>query len=188
MVQWLDEWYKPTYKELKDKDSQFLIEYFRNNPPENILDIGCGLAWESRAMQQEYDCKLWLLEGNKTFDESRGEIGWKGESINMEFYHSLEKLDENLKKLGTKNYQLLDANNIDIDNDIKFDLVYSAISCGFHYNANTYMDLIKKHSHEDTKIIFDLRTKIKYQDNVKIKQVLVNGIKHKKCLIEFTDS
>ena len=188
MVQWLDEWYKPKYTQRKDNESKFLIDYFQNNPPKTILDIGCGLAWESRAMQQTYGSELWLLEGNKTFEQSRGQVGWKGESIKMEFYHSLEQLDAHLKKLGTKNYHLMDANNIEIDNDVKFDLVYSAISCGFHYNANTYMDLIKKHSHADTKIIFDLRTKIKHQHNVEIKQVLVTGLKHKKCLIEFTDS
>lgn len=187
MVDWLNEFYKPEYKQLKDADTAFLIEYFRDNPPTTILDIGCGLAWESRAMQQKYNCELWLLEGNKTFDKSRGQVGWKGNSSNMEFYYSLSELDQNLQNLGTKNYHLMDANNIEIDSYVKFDLVYSAISCGFHYNANTYMDLIKKHSHADTKIIFDLRTKIKHQDNVIIKEVLVTGIKHKKCLIEFTD-
>ena len=185
---WLDEWYTPEYQELKDKDIEFVLEYLKDNPPGKVLDIGCGLAWESRALQQNYGSELWLMDGDKKDSSDTKEVGWRGESKNMGFYHALEELDQQLQQLGTENYHLIDANNIEIPDDIKFDLVYSAISCGFHYNANTYMNLIKKHSHNDTKIMFDLRTKEIHQDNVKIKEVLVTGRKHKKCLIEFTDS
>jgi SAM-dependent methyltransferase len=143
---WLKTWFTPEYQELKDQDVDFVLEYFKNNPPSKILDIGCGLAWESRAMQQHFGSELWLLDGDQPTDtRGKKEIGWRGDAENMSFYHSLVELDELLQQLGTENYHLVDANNIQIDEDVKFDLVYSAISCGFHYNANTYMDLIRKY-------------------------------------------
>ena len=188
MSRWLQIWDTPEYQELKEQDINFVLEYFADHPPKKILDIGCGLAWESRAMQQNFGSELWLLDGDPQGQDTRkSEVGWRGDADNMSFYNSLEELDELLQQLGTENYHLVDANNIQIDEDVKFDLVYSAISCGFHYNANTYMDLIQKHSHENTKIIFDLRTKNLQQDNTIIKEILVVGRKHKKCLIEFSD-
>ena len=187
-MKWLDKWFTPEYQELKEQDVKFVLEYFKDNPPRKILDIGCGLAWESRALQQNYGSELWLMDGDKKEQSGTKEVGWRGNSKNMGFYNTLDQIDQQLKELGTENYHLVDANNIVIPDDIEFDLVYSAISCGFHYEADTYMDLIKKHSHNETKIIFDLRSKKMHQDNVIIKEVLVTGKKHKKCLIEFVDS
>ena len=49
------------------------------------------------------------------------------------------------------------VDNINLDSDLKFDLITSWVSCGFHYPANTYKELIEKHSTSDTKIILDIR-------------------------------
>jgi len=197
---WLQIWDTPEYQELKEQDINFVLEYFADHPPKKILDIGCGLAWESRAMQQNFGSELWLMDGNGstiwagledniTDDQYRKkQIGWRGDAQNMSFYNSLDTLDRLLQEQGTKNYHLIDANNIEIDDDVKFDLIYSAISCGFHYDANTYMDLIRKHSHQDTEVIFDIRIRKLEQDNMHIKKVLYKGKKHYKCLIEFYDS
>jgi len=73
------------------------------------------------------------------------------------FYHSMEYLDEELKNSGVVNYHLIDVNNIVIPQDIKFDLITSWLSCGFHYPSSTYRDLVLKHSHADTVVAFDLR-------------------------------
>jgi hypothetical protein len=75
------------------------------------------------------------------------------------FYHTFDFLNAKLQELGTKNYHLIDTNNINIDENIKFDLITSWLSCGHHYPVKTYIDLMKKHSHKDTRIILDLRTK-----------------------------
>jgi acyl-CoA synthetase (AMP-forming)/AMP-acid ligase II len=52
-----------------------------------------------------------------------------------------------------------DCNNIDIPENIKFDLITSYLSCGYHYPISTYKELILKHSHKDTKLVFDLRNR-----------------------------
>lgn len=200
MSRWLQIWDTPEYQELKEQDINFVLEYFADHPPKKILDIGCGLAWESRAMQQNFGSELWLMDGDSSsiwpgleeditdMQYRKKQIGWRGDAQNISFYNSLDTLDRLLQEQGTENYHLIDANNIEIDDDVKFDLIYSAISCGFHYNANTYMNLIRKHSHQDTEVIFDIRIRKLDQDNMHIKKVLYKGEKHYKCLIEFYDS
>ena len=58
---------------------------------------------------------------------------------------------------------MLDCDNLKLPN-IKFDLITSWLSCGFHYPVSTYAEMIKKHSHRDTRIVFDLRTNIKTKE------------------------
>lgn len=186
--EWLKEWYSEEYQQLKQADIEFVLERYKESPPKIMLDIGCGLAWESRALQQAYGTKLYLIDGDSSNNSKKTrDVGWRGPAENMAFYNSLETLDQQLKALGTEDYVLIDAKHIDIDPNIKFDLIYSAISCGFHYEANTYRWLIEKHSHANTEIVFDLRSRKQFQQNVKIKEVLYRGKKHIKCLIEFVD-
>lgn len=189
-VDWMEVWKTPAYHEQKKKDIDFILDYFKDNPPKNILDIGCGLAWESRALHKEYGTKLWLLDGDVDSSPDHDDVknvGWRGDANNMSFYNKLDELDAALQETGLTDYTLVDCNNIVIPDDVKFDLVYSAISCGFHYEANTYKDLILKHSHEDTKILFDMRVKKNgmAQDGVEIIKAVHKGQRHKKCLIKF---
>jgi hypothetical protein len=44
-----------------------------------------------------------------------------------------------------------------VDPDVKFDVIYSWLSCGFHYPATTYKQFIKDHLSEDAIIIMDFR-------------------------------
>lgn len=184
---WMPNWVSEDYKKLKQQDIDFVLKYFKDSPPRNVLDIGCGLAWETRALQKEFGTELWLLDGDKDSNPEGKPVGWRGNAKNMSFYHKLDQLDSALKETGLTEYKLIDCNNIKIPNTIKFDLIYSGISCGFHYEANTYRELIEKHSHKKTKVILDLRTKVLYQKNVEIVEVLVHGRKHKKCLVKFKD-
>ena len=80
---------------------------------------------------------------------------------NAEKVHFLQnKLDE----LNTQNYHLVDCNNINISEDIKFDVITSWVSCGFHYPASTYRELILKHSHNHTVVVMDLRIPAKQRN------------------------
>jgi SAM-dependent methyltransferase len=158
---WIDDvWATDLYQSHKKENFEILDRYLEIHP-KNILDIGCGLAWESRLFYEKYGSELYLLDGDTSANKLKSEEASTGKyhtsTDDFLFYHPLEKLDESLKKLGTKNYHLIDCNNISISNEIKFDLITSWASCGFHYPVNTYRDLILKHSHENTRIIMDLR-------------------------------
>jgi SAM-dependent methyltransferase len=162
---WIDEvWHTELYQDLKKENFEILDDYLKITPSK-ILDIGCGLAWESRLFNQKYGTELYLLDGDVSANESKpsksSTVNYHNSADNFLFYHPLEKLDDELLKLDTKNYHLIDCNDIVISDEIKFDLVTSWVSCGFHYPVNTYRDLIKKHSHKDTKVIMDLRIDFK---------------------------
>ena len=188
MQNWLEEWNSEDYKNSKKNDIDVLISHFRKIPPKNLLDIGCGLAWESRALQKVFATELWLLDGDADTNQERSkETKWNADVNKMAFYHKLTRLNNALKETGLENYKLIDCNNIDIPDDTKFDLIYSGMSCGFHYEANTYRDLIEKHSHLNTKIIFDLRNTMLYQNNIEIVEILYKNKKYSKCLIKFKD-
>ena len=172
---WIDEvWNTELYQQLKRENFE-LVDKYLPSAPLKILDIGCGLAWESRLFNQKYGSELWLLDGDTKNNDTKLLTASEGEyhSTPNEFlyYYPLQKLDEELKKLGTQNYYLVDCNNIQIGEDVKFDLITSWVSCGFHYPSSTYRDLILKHSHVNTKIIFDIRIKTK-----QINPVLEGGV------------
>jgi hypothetical protein len=167
---WIDDvWNTELYQQLKKENFEIVNSYL-DVPPKKILDIGCGLAWESRLFNQLHDTELWLMDGDTKNNETKP-LTAAARSYHVDpneflYYYPLQKLDDELKNLGTKNYHLIDCNNIQIDNDVKFDLITSWISCGFHYPASTYRDLILKHSHENTKIIFDMRIKRKQSNPI----------------------
>jgi SAM-dependent methyltransferase len=161
--QWLGSgglWETELYQSHK-KENFEILDKFLGSAPMKILDIGCGLAWESRLFNEKYNSELWLLDGDTKDNDSKSPEASTGKynktANDFLFYHPLSEVDAELKKLGTKKYHLIDCNNINIPEDVKFDLITSWVSCGFHYPVNTYKDLILKHSHANTRIIMDLR-------------------------------
>lgn len=170
MKDWIDDvWFTELYQQLKKENFEITNSYLKI-PPKRILDIGCGLAWESRYFNQAHNSELWLIDGdiknNDTKLPSAATGAYHQDPNDFLYYYSLQKLDQELQKLGTKNYHLVDCNDIRIDENIKFDLITSWVSCGFHYPSSTYRDLILKHSHADTKIIFDIRIKRKQSNPI----------------------
>jgi hypothetical protein len=159
---WLnDVWLTEETKQVKRENFTALDNYLIIKP-RTILEIGCGLAWESRFFNEKYGSELWLLdgdanEGNKNKSRKSSDINYHQSTDDFLFYTNLDKLKETLDQLGTQNYSLIDCNNINIPNDLKFDLIMSWASCGLHYPVATYKDLIKKHSHNDTIVSMDLR-------------------------------
>jgi hypothetical protein len=155
-----EEWSTADYQAHKKQNFELLTQYLES-PPKRVMDIGCGLAWESRMFQQHYDSELWLLDGDYDDNdhESRTQMQacYCADVKDFAFYYRLDFLRGELDRLKTKNYHLIDCNNICIEDNIKFDMITSWVSCGFHYPVNTYRDLILAHSHEDTVIVMDLR-------------------------------
>ena len=101
-------------------------------------------------------------------------------------YHSFEKLRSELDKLETKNYRLIDCNNIEIQEDIKFDLITSWLSCGFHYPISTYKNLIKKHSHDNTVVAMDVRHQKEklYLEGIEVIDTIQTNIKYSTLILK----
>jgi hypothetical protein len=65
---WLSkEWSTPEYQAAKKLNFD-LLDAELKKPPISILDIGCGLAWESRMFNDKYGTELWLLDGDTSLN------------------------------------------------------------------------------------------------------------------------
>ena len=195
MSTWLSgEWSTPEYQAAKKLNFD-LLDAELTNPPTSILDIGYGLAWESRMFNDKYGTELWLLDGDTDSNANKSKLAsvkdYHVDSNEFLFYHSMSWLKEQLDAAKTKNYNLIDVNDISIPKDKKFDVITSWLSCGFHYPASTYKDLILQHSHENTRIFLDIRVHLKnkeifYNDNnIKILKILSKYRKHISAEIRF---
>ncbi len=157
---WMSGWLSEAHTNWRTVCFNVIDEYLPT-PPKTILDIGCGIAFESRLFHKKYDTELWLLDGDVKNNQTQQEksVGWNEDVKTFRFYSNLEDLKKVFDNDSINNYKLIDANNIDIPAEQKFDLICSYSSCGVHYPLNTYKELILKHSHKDTICIFDLRNR-----------------------------
>jgi SAM-dependent methyltransferase len=129
---------------------------------DRILDIGCGPAEHAREFQKRFGSELWLVEGHTANNHSKNDTAtkskWRDSADDFLYYHDLQTLRARLDNLGTQNYHLIDCERThEIPADVRFDLVCSWKSCGYHYPLNTYRDLIQRHRHAGTRIVMDLR-------------------------------
>lgn len=183
MSQWAEFWSTDADYQLEKQNSFNIVNHYLKTPPASILDIGCGFAFESRMFNKKYNTKLWLLDGDvEENTTNKREIRF-GSAESMAFYNRLDDIKQVLDEDGVWDYTLLDVNNYAIAPDQKFDLICSWFSCGFHYPVDTYRELIRKHSHDTTELIFDLRKKRVDQHNVEIVRILEEGEKHIKAVI-----
>ena len=156
---WIQGWNNNQHKKWRTKCFNVIDEYLKPSP-KTILDIGCGSAFESTLFHKKYNCELWLLEGdyNSNTKEKTRSIDY-GDVNDFRFYSKISDLkkiwDQNIS-----NYVFVDANNINIPENKKFDYICSYSSCGIHYPLETYKELILKHSHKNTVCIFGLRNYI----------------------------
>ena len=185
---WLNEWQDPKYIEKKKHAFDVIDDYLMscNYRPNLILDIGCGLAFESEYFQKKYNSDVYLLDDD--FDENtenQNRDVFFGPASSMKFYSNLDDLFLSYKKRNLR-YKFVYAKNPIIDKAIKFDLIYSNRSYGFHYPVETYIDMIKKHSHTNTIVILDMWKKT-FKEQIKkcnLINILEDGEQHYKVHIE----
>lgn len=134
------------------------INQYMNRPIKRILDIGCGYAYTSTILQQQHNCEVWLVEGDPSTNKVDERFNGYGPVESMQFYSDITTLKEQWNSQGLT-YRFVDANNIDIPQNIKFDLVTSHLSCGYHYPVSTYADLILQHQTEDCVVAMNVRRK-----------------------------
>ena len=182
MQKWKKFWLTDRYLQAKQINFE-LVDNYIDFQPKTILDIGCGFARESQLFQEKYSSNLFLLDGNynQSTDKNR-DISY-GPSDNFMFYNHVNELKYHWDSQNMK-YTFVNGNDPFIRNSVKFDLIYSFLSCGFHYPASTYKDLILKHSTPDTVIIMDIRH-IKRQRDIEIVDIVAKDRKSQKLKIKF---
>ena len=183
MKDWMSAWNQDEY--LQNKRNTFnLIDGYLKKPPQRILDIGCGLARESEFFQKKYNTELYLLDGDFSETEDRSRDVKFGNVDTFKFYSKIDDLKKSWDE-RQMHYTFIDANNISIPREIKFDLVYSILSCGFHYPIDAYTDLIRKHTTKNSTIIMDIRssTLADISDRIEILDVLTKNKKYCRAVI-----
>ena len=158
---WSNEiWLDQEYIDVK-RESFNQIDAFLHSPPLKVLDIGCGFAYESKWLQEKYNCELFLLDGDVRVSESNSVTRTVnfGSASEMSFYTPINELQQHWDNAGM-NYTFIDANNIVIPKNTVFDLVISNASCGFHYPLDTYYKLLKEYTDQDTIMLFDIKNKV----------------------------
>ena len=103
----VDEWNNPTYQGAK-KNTFCALDTYLKIPPTTILDIGCGLAWESRMFNEKYKTKLWLIDGNVTNNNLKNntakDINYHTSANEFLYYNSLSRLETELKIRNNRVY------------------------------------------------------------------------------------
>lgn len=127
--------------------------------PKNILEIGGGVGRSSVYMKKRYgwdDSHFYMLDGN-TGDRQIAPVDGKG---TKDFYNSHEATSTFCSENNLTNYTLLDAETDEWKNTtkgIKFDLIYSFLSVGFHWDINLYLSTLVNYCLPSTKLIFGMR-------------------------------
>ena len=121
---------------------------------DNIMDIGCGLGIINILLNKFYNNKtsFYLLDKNRIDKKIK-----YGFSSNYESYNDLNETKRILleNNISESSLFLFDVEK-DIQIDSKIDLVISLKSMGYHYPFETYLELFKKISNQNTTFIFDV--------------------------------
>lgn len=177
LTHYFPKWISEQYIERK-RQNFFTVDQHFNCEFKRILDIGCGLAYEARFFNEKYNSELWLMDGDVEDNQKKNTAAktakWHDSAQDFLYYNSLKDLDQELAKSGIANYHLVNCEQIDFSPSLKFDLITSWLSCGYHYPVSTYASLIKAHSHADTKLIFDLRLR---KDSVVLEEGVFEVVK-----------
>ena len=153
------------------KDYEMVQDYLPTSC-DSVLDIGCGLALSDVALYNHYKdnynkrSEIYLLDKNE-FDTT------KISGFNKEYkgYNSMDAAKDILVSNGVEESRinLYETDSFDELYDKKYDIISSFLSCGWHYDVSTYMDLFEKTLSDDGILILDIRHDTGQVETVKSK-------------------
>lgn len=121
--------------------------------PKRIADIGCGYGFVDLCLYRRYACDLVLI------DIESGNDRHFGFSEQHPGYTSLAKAKQFLVANGVPADRIttLNPNRDSVADAGDFDLVFSLLSCGFHYPVETYQALFRNQVRPAGGILLDIR-------------------------------
>jgi SAM-dependent methyltransferase len=127
-------------------------QYLRGHTVSQLMDIGCGFAFIDVFFFKDYNCRLHLVDIERTaghYHEFRS---------NAVGYTSLETAVSFLEDNGVPGTAIRTTNPLQSTlEDENQDLILSLYSCGFHYPIDVYKDFVWRALRPGGKFIFDER-------------------------------
>jgi SAM-dependent methyltransferase len=167
------------------KDYDMIREYLPKDAS-NILDIGCGLGLINIPLYNHYNTavNLHLLDKTNSISSNQSVRGFNKEYV---FYNSMDATRDILTSNGVLNENVhtyeVSKESIEQLYKIKYDLIISLLSCGWHYSIETYMDLIKNTLSPNGVLVLDIRhdtNQLEYaKDNFELIGKVVNTAESK---------
>jgi SAM-dependent methyltransferase len=149
-----------------------MIEQYLPIKCDSILDIGCGLALSDIAIYNHYkshyshDIDVYLLDKNE-FDTT------KISGFNKEYkgYNSMSAANDTLVSNGVPSdrIHMYETDDFDVLFEKKYDIITSFLSCGWHYDVSTYVDLFEQTLSDDGVLVLDIRHDTGQVETVKSK-------------------
>ena len=163
---------------------KYIESYLSDLKPTNILDIGSGIGRASVFFFKYFN---WDTSTFYLFDGNRGESQICGlqSDISDGYYNSLDCTKKFCLANGMNNFNIINAENV--PNKLpKFDLIYSFLSIGFHFNLSLYLNEWLYHLlSPNALLIFGIRGKEHHEWNV---QQIENIDKNKFNIIKIHES
>ena len=177
---WMELWETEEYNTSKRLQWEAVDQYL-NQSIGISCEIGCGQAYDSLWFQQAYGTAVYLIEGVSE-KNSKDQLRQSkfGEVDNFVYYHSKPELNEEWDRLELNRTHLTPENCKTLKKAVTFDLIFSFKSCGAHYPMSTYTKFIRKHSNENTRLIFDLRNGQDTVNGIGTDYQIVDVIAHSK--------
>jgi SAM-dependent methyltransferase len=138
------------------RDLELITPYLPNakNVDYKILDIGCGLGVIDVLLSKHYpNANFYLQDKSETIDLTKK---YNGFNKTYQYYNNIDLLKEFVTNNGIKTFNIIDGNDI-FNTDLKFDVIMSLLSCGWHYSLLTYLEFIKTHLSNEGILIIDVR-------------------------------
>ena len=136
------------------KDFDMIKDFLPSNC-NRILDIGCGLALIDIFLYKHYQTPgIYLLDKTELNTDKISGFNEK-----YKCYNSMEAAKETLINNGVdqNKINLYETTNYNDLFGMKFDIISSFLSCGWHFHVNTYINLMDQALSANGILILDIR-------------------------------
>ena len=145
--------------------SELIIKY-KKKKCKNIIDIGCGLSFVNGILSKNL---------NKTIFYNLDKYDNNGVDHSGKYHENSDDFKTRCDVEITKQFHIdndidisrqvyLDSKDIDTIKDVKFDIILSVASWCYHYSFETYENIVKNNTTDNT--IFLLRIRSKEKKNI----------------------
>lgn len=145
-----------------EREAKTISAYFPEKM-ESFLDIGCGIGALTIAVAEISDAKAYVIDGDGEID-LKGSNNGAGFHKQYVFYSNRDLIKRNFEDNGWGVTILPSIAKPEVD------LVFSTLSCGFHYPISTYQALLDN-LRVGARVVFDIRVGLNQNPGSKFQKI-----------------